>query len=69
MMTYGGIFEALVENRDLENKSGKYVFKIRGKVILLTLLLDNPEEVNAERTPCLKLEYKNWKRLNPFHCS
>ena len=37
IMTYGGIFEAIVENGDLTSKTGKLVFELRGEGTLPTL--------------------------------
>ena len=54
MMTYGGIFEALVENGDPESKSGKLVFELRGEGTLPTLLVEKPDEVDGEGTPVLR---------------
>lgn len=54
MMTYGGIFEAIVETGDPESKSGKLVFELRGEGTLPTLLCEKPEEVDAEGTPVLR---------------
>jgi hydrocephalus-inducing protein len=54
MMTYGGIFEALVENGDPESKSGKLVFELRGEGTLPTLLVEKPDEVDAEGAPVLR---------------
>jgi len=54
MMTYGGIFEAMVENGDPESKSGKLVFELRGEGTLPTLLVEKPDEVDAEGTPVLR---------------
>jgi hydrocephalus-inducing protein len=51
MMTYGGMFEALVENGDPESKSGKLVFELRGEGTLPTLLIEKPDEVDAEGCP------------------
>mmetsp|Transcript_39618 Transcript_39618/g.60626 ORF Transcript_39618/g.60626 Transcript_39618/m.60626 type:complete len:390 (-) Transcript_39618:4001-5170(-) len=56
MMTYGGIFEAIVENGDPESKSGKLVFELRGEGTLPTILVEKPEEVDAEGTPVLKFK-------------
>jgi hydrocephalus-inducing protein len=53
-MTYGGIFEAMVENGDPESKSGKLVFELRGEGTLPTLLVEKPDEVDAEGTPVLR---------------
>lgn len=54
MMTYGGIFEAIVENGDPNSKSGKLTFELRGEGTLPTLLVEKPEEVDAEGTPVLR---------------
>lgn len=56
MMTYGGLFEALVENGDPESKSGKLVFELRGEGTLPTLLVEKPDEVDAEGCPQLKFK-------------
>jgi hydrocephalus-inducing protein len=56
MMTYGGIFEALVENGDPNISSGKLVFELRGEGTLPTLLVDKPEETDAEGIPLLKFK-------------
>ena len=37
MMTYGGFFEATVENGDPGSKTGKLVFELRGEGTLPTL--------------------------------
>jgi hypothetical protein len=37
MMTYGGIFEAIVDNGDPNSKQGKLVFELRGEGTLPTL--------------------------------
>jgi hydrocephalus-inducing protein len=54
MMTYGGIFEAVVETGDPESKSGKLVCELRGEGTLPTLLVERPEEVDSEGTPVLR---------------
>lgn len=56
MMTYGGIFEAIVENGDPNSKSGKLVFEIRGEGTLPTLLLEQPTEVDTDGTPILRFK-------------
>ena len=55
-MTYGGIFEALVENGDPESKSGKLVFELRGEGTLPTILVEKPDEVDGEGIPVLKFK-------------
>jgi hydrocephalus-inducing protein len=37
MMTYGGIFEAVVDNGDPTSKTGKLLFELRGEGTLPTL--------------------------------
>jgi hydrocephalus-inducing protein len=54
MMTYGGIFEAIVEAGDPNSKSGQLTFELRGEGTLPTLLVEKPEEVDAEGTPVLR---------------
>lgn len=40
MMTYGGIFEATVDNGDPQSKTGKMVFELRGEGTLPTLQVE-----------------------------
>jgi len=54
MMTYGGIFEAVVETGDPNSKSGQLTFELRGEGTLPTLLVEKPEEVDAEGAPVLR---------------
>jgi hydrocephalus-inducing protein len=56
MMTYGGIFEALVENGDPNTVSGKLAFELRGEGTLPTLLVDKPDDFDAEGVPQLKFK-------------
>jgi hypothetical protein len=44
MMSYGGIFEAIVDNGDPNSKQGKLVFELRGEGTLPTLLIEKPKE-------------------------
>lgn len=44
MMTYGGLFEAIVENGDPNSKTGKLVFELRGEGTLPTLQIESPTE-------------------------
>jgi hydrocephalus-inducing protein len=37
MMSYGGLFEATVENGEATSKTGKLVFELRGEGTLPTL--------------------------------
>lgn len=54
MMTYGGIFEAIVDNGDPNSKNGKLVFELRGEGTLPTLQIDEPKETEADGTPVIK---------------
>jgi len=56
MMTYGGIFEAIVDNGNGDSKSGKLAFELRGEGTLPTLLVDKPDEFDAEGVPQLKFK-------------
>jgi hypothetical protein len=42
MMTYGGLFEAVVDNGDLTGKTGKLTFELRGEAHFLLFRLRNP---------------------------
>lgn len=53
-MTYGGIFEATVDNGDPNSKQGKLIFELRGEGTLPTLLVEKPKEQEADGTPVLK---------------
>jgi hydrocephalus-inducing protein len=54
MMTYGGVFEATVDNGDPASKQGKLVFELRGEGTLPTLQIEKPKEQEADGTPALK---------------
>ena len=54
MMTYGGIFEATVDNGDQTSKTGKLTFELRGEGTLPTLQIEKPKELEADGTPILK---------------
>ena len=54
MMSYGGIFEAIVENGDPESKNGKLVLELRGEGTLPTLLVEKPDELDTDGTPVLR---------------
>lgn len=56
MMTYGGIFEAVVENGDPESSSGKFTFELRGEGTLPTLLIAKPTQLNEDGLPLLKFK-------------
>ena len=56
MMTYGGIFEAVVEHGDPESKNGKLVFELRGEGTLPTLLVDQPTDHDVDGSPILKFK-------------
>lgn len=55
-MTYGGIFEALVENGDPNAKNGKLTFELKGEGTLPTLLLEKPSELGEDGTPILRFK-------------
>lgn len=54
MMAYGGIFEATVESGDADSPSGMLSFELRGEGTLPTLLVEKPDELDADGTPVLK---------------
>lgn len=54
MMAYGGIFEAIVENGDPNSPSGQLTFELRGEGTLPTLLVEKPDDQDADGTPMLK---------------
>ena len=54
MMSYGGIFEATVENGDPTSKTGKLAFEIRGEGTLPTLQIQSPKDVEPDGTPALR---------------
>lgn len=56
MMTYGGIFEAVVENGDPSLKTGKLMFELRGEGTLPTLQIEKPKELDTDGTPMLKFK-------------
>jgi len=56
IMTYGGIFEAVVDNGDPASTTGKLVFEVRGEGTLPTLQIEKPKELEADGTPCLKFK-------------
>lgn len=53
-MTYGGLFEAIVENGDPNSKTGKLVFELRGEGTLPTLQIESPQELDIDGTPILR---------------
>ena len=54
MQTYGGVFEAIVDNGDPASKTGKMVFELRGEGTLPTLQIEKPKETEADGTPVLR---------------
>jgi hydrocephalus-inducing protein len=54
MQTYGGFFEAIVENGDPNSKTGKLVFELRGEGTLPTLQIEKPKEAEPDGTPVLR---------------
>ena len=53
-MTYGGIFEATVDNGDQTSKTGKLTFELRGEGTLPTLQIEKPKELDTDGTPILR---------------
>jgi hypothetical protein len=49
-MSYGGIFEATVENGDPVSKTGKLFFELRGEGTLPTLQIQSPKDVEPDGT-------------------
>ena len=43
MMQYSGIFEAIVENGDMEDPTGKLCLELRGEGTLPTLQVEKPD--------------------------
>ena len=54
MATYAGVFEALVDQGELNPKTLKLMFDLRGDGVLPTLKLESPKDYLDERTPILK---------------
>lgn len=54
MKQYGGIFEAVVQNGELNPKQGKMTFEIRGEGTLPTLQIQKPDETEPDGTPVLR---------------
>ena len=54
MKQYGGIFEAVVQNGELNPKQGKMTFEIRGEGTLPTLQIQKPDENEPDGTPALR---------------
>ena len=52
--SYGGLFEAIVENGEQNPKTGKLVFDLRGDCALPSLKVERPKEWVDDRTPLLK---------------
>eukprot|EP01022_Parablepharisma_sp_SALTPOND_P020800 TRINITY_DN386_c0_g1_i3.p1 TRINITY_DN386_c0_g1~~TRINITY_DN386_c0_g1_i3.p1 ORF type:complete len:4093 (+),score=589.86 TRINITY_DN386_c0_g1_i3:873-13151(+) len=53
IMSYGGIFEALVENGDPKSRSGKLRFELRGEGVLPTVMMEKPSFIGEDGTPVL----------------
>jgi len=56
MQTYGGMFEAIVENGDQDTKNGKLIFELRGEGTLPSLQIDKIEEHDNDGTPILRFK-------------
>ena len=55
-MQYSGIFEAIVENGDMEDPTGKLCLELRGEGTLPTLQVEKPDQTEADGTPMLKFK-------------
>lgn len=56
IMSYSGIFEAIVDNGDPNSKTGKLVFDVKGEGTLPTLQIEKPKELEADGTPSLRFK-------------
>jgi len=56
IMSYGGIFEAIVENGDPKEKSGKLRFELRGEGVLPSVILEKPANVGDDGNPTLRFK-------------
>lgn len=56
MQTYGGMFEAIVENGEQDTKNGKLIFELRGEGTLPSLQIDKIEEHDTDGTPILRFK-------------
>ena len=56
MMQYSGVFEAIVDNGDMEDPTGKLCFELRGEGTLPTLQVEKPDQLEADGTPMLKFK-------------
>lgn len=56
IMSYGGIFEAIVDNGDPKSKSGKLKFELRGEGVLPTVLMEKPNKIGDDNVIFLKFK-------------
>ena len=56
MMQYSGVFEAIVDNGDMEDPTGKLCFELRGEGTLPTLQVEKPDQYEADGTPMPKFK-------------
>jgi hydrocephalus-inducing protein len=56
IMSYGGIFEATVENGDPKGKSGKLRFELRGEGVLPSVIMEKPILIGDDGNPLLKFK-------------
>ena len=56
IMSYGGIFEALVENGDPKSKNGKLLFEMRGEGVLPTANIEKPNIIGEDNNLLLKFK-------------
>ena len=55
-MSYGGLFEAIVDNGDPATQTGKMVFELRGEGTLPTLFLESPKDIETDGTPAMRFK-------------
>ena len=55
-MAYGGKFEAVVDNGDPENSSGKFTFELQGEGTLPTLIISKSSQLTDIKYPLLKFK-------------
>ncbi len=56
IMSYGGVFEAIVENGDPKSKGGKLRFELRGEGVLPTVIMEKPTTLTEDGKTMLKFK-------------
>ena len=54
IMSYGGVFEALVDNSDPKTNGSKLKFELRGEGVLPSVIMEKPDTVGEDGNPLLK---------------